>query len=219
VLNAVTDIFNATGTTEDNLGKMIDMMKIISDGSNSINNFVQVINDITDRINLLSLNAAIEAARAGEHGRGFAVVADEIGKLATATADNSKEISTQMTKILGDINRGMKLMDETRDSTEGIFQVVNIINERIYNVSAAMGTQGEKIMEIVEQTKILDILSRLVSTATNEQRISMQESNSRVMELTNFAQNVAESSISIIQMTDLLANKAQELIDTTNVEL
>ena len=211
VLSSVTDIFNSTGKTEDNLQEMMSMMGIISTGGQSINSFISIINDITEKINLLSLNASIEAARAGDHGRGFAVVADEIGKLAIATADNAKEISTQLEKIIGDISKGMKIMDDTRDSTEGIFKVVNVINEKIYNVTSAMNHQKEKIDEMVDESSILDSLSKVIAVCTNEQRISMQEGGGRISELTNFAQEVAESSIKIKDYTKNVVEKANEL--------
>ena len=69
-----------------------DRFNIVLEKSNEMSNFINVINDIADKVNLLSLNASIEAARAGAAGRGFVVVAEQISKLAEETSTNSKEI-------------------------------------------------------------------------------------------------------------------------------
>lgn len=72
-----------------------------------------VINEIVQKTELLSFNAAIEAARAGQHGRGFAVVAHEVGILARMSGKASAEIQDliarsgeNVKKIVQDLETG-----------------------------------------------------------------------------------------------------------------
>lgn len=73
----------------------------LSEQSQTIGEIILTVNDLAEQSNLLAVNAAIEAAKAGELGKGFAVVAQEIKTLA----DQSKQATTQVRVILGDIQK------------------------------------------------------------------------------------------------------------------
>ncbi|WP_374703439.1 methyl-accepting chemotaxis protein [Bacillus sp. Marseille-P3661] len=86
---------------------------------NKINEFssesahvIDVINGLTDQINLLSLNAGIEAARAGEYGKGFAVVAKQIKSLAVKSKQSTNEIKTIITDTVKTIYEGNNELED-----------------------------------------------------------------------------------------------------------
>ncbi len=211
VVSSIGMIADSTNDTESTMSNLFDKMEVINVGGKSINMFISMINDITDQINLLSLNAAIEAARAGDHGRGFAVVADEIGKLAMATSENSKEIADKISQISLDIDSGMDMVKNTRDSIEITFRMVKAINYQIENVSGFLVEQAEVIESFTEQTNHMDVLSEEITTATREQNSSMNETINTISRLSEIAQEIAQSNVIINEVTETIESKIFQL--------
>ena len=213
VVNKISQISNSRDDTSSNLEKMIKKMEVINLGGRAIGEFITIINDITEQINLLSLNAAIEAARAGDHGRGFAVVADEIGKLATATADNSREITGQIGQITADIREGMGLVELTEKSTDSVFAMLDDINESIDSVDKIMDEHARAIENVFNQSEVIDDLSSGIARATEEQKVSMIESAKTVENLSQMAQEVHNSGKQIQNLTVRINEKSHQLVD------
>jgi len=159
----------------------IARIRVISESAARIQEFLSVINDITDRINLLSLNAAIEAARAGEHGRGFSVVADEISKLADATNQQSVEIARYLQKNIEDVRSGEQYILKSSQSFGTIMENIaasqehlNAIYDIIEQMSSASGLLEENVQRLGDSSESIDRSSKEQSAITGEIKLQVE---------------------------------------------
>jgi len=199
---------------EVSLSKMNESMAKVKESSNDMITIVEIINDISDRINLLSLNAAIEAARAGDSGRGFVVVAEEISKLADQTASstknidslikvNNEEISLEIqniqvtTKILTEIIDGVENMKGEVEQIQSAAKEQKIIAEKVRNNASNIYTRAENInASAITQKNEVDLIGRSVENIGDQTKAVITGS-----------EEIAANSEDIARMAEILREK------------
>jgi methyl-accepting chemotaxis protein len=82
-----------------------ELLKRLEVGMQQIERLIGVVRDVSNKTDLLALNASIEAARAGQAGKGFAVVADEVARLAEKSQVTVSEIETAFGLLNTDLMR------------------------------------------------------------------------------------------------------------------
>lgn len=95
-----------------------EQVSILGEKLGDIIKFVDVIKQIAQQTNMLSLNASIEAARAGESGRGFSVVAEEIRRLAESSGKTAEEIRKVAGEVEERANHTFEKVQEAQEHVE-----------------------------------------------------------------------------------------------------
>ncbi len=207
----VEDVTTRAQKGDESLRAMNSSMIKISDSSNEMSSIVNIINTISDQINLLSLNAAIEAARAGDAGRGFAVVADEISKLADKTATSINEISKLIKGNDDEIRKGMQNVNETVENTKIIIKGVGSIRELIQAVYDNMKKQLDVNSVVNEMADEVKASASEIKSSTEEQKNAVFEIVKSITNINELTQANASGSEQMSANSITVTNTAEDL--------
>ena len=185
-----------------------------------IDGIVQLINDITSQINLLSLNAAIEAARAGEHGRGFAVVAGEVKNLATKARNATETIENVVNSVQRDSKKtadainmsnneiidGVNSVNKTLDALNTIIKNATQVTNDISDITKAIERQATISLNVVKASEEGNIMTEEVqreaeglAAVSEETSASIQEIGASIHEIANLS-NKLKSEMEVFQV-------------------
>jgi methyl-accepting chemotaxis protein len=164
VTKTITGI-NAVAKTSDQVTQRISEM---GKRSNQIGAIVKVINEIAERTNLLSLNAAIEAARAGDHGKGFAVVADEVRKLADRSAKSAEEITELVRTVQDAVSQAVAAMSENARQVQQNLATAADAENALSGIQKAMSQVGGQMGQLQNAVSELSSSSHDVMEAMQQ---------------------------------------------------
>lgn len=128
----------------------------LEEKTKKIDGIVEVIADISDQTDLLSLNAAIESARAGEQGRGFAVVSEEIRKLSQQTQKTLSDIKQIIGEVLEQNAIAVNAMNQTAAVHEEQKDVILKAEQSAQDVMTATKEMTAKMNLISNNTKYIE---------------------------------------------------------------
>lgn len=194
------------------VGTAASTMEEINKASANMKSIVDTINNISEKTNLLSMNAAIEAARAGQHGRGFSVVAQEVRKLASNTRKSTEEISSMIQVTRNKIQEGVEMVSKTQvvfKDIVGIIEEINSINEEIYTISKRNLIQGKEILTAVNMLK--EVADNIISSS-NEELFTTNQVVGAIQEIETFIQNIVKI------LTQAINASEKVKVNTGNIE-
>ena len=159
--------------------------KRLGERSQEISSAVALVNTISERTHVLSLNASMQAATAGEAGRGFAVVAQEVQRLS----DSSRQATGEIAKLVSNIQS---------ETNETLITMNRLISDVVAQTELARRAGHEMTQTQAATGELVGLVQRIAAFSVQQQEMA-QALQKNVQGMND---GTTQTSSAIAQQTD-----------------
>lgn len=218
-LNILAELNNINQKTKEAIQTIYEQTNMTNESALKIKEATDIITDIAEETNLLSLNASIEAARAGEQGRGFAVVASQIQKLAEQSNDSARQIADIINLLITDSEKTVETMEDVKAVIEQQNEHVTNTGKAFMEVKTGIDSSVESVREITAKTKqlddarvkVVDVVQNLTAIA-EENAASTEETSASASEVGAIMGTISDNAQQLNTIADELKNSIKQFI-------
>jgi len=204
---SVTTLVDLTRQGGDRVKKTNLVIDKVAQNATAMMALIDLINDISDRTNLLAMNASIEAAHAGTAGRGFGVVANEIRKLAFDTGANAQKIGQSLKESGTHIQQAQQDSLATQEAFLLLEKEVTAFADAMHDVSKSMAELSEGGIEILGATAELIQTSQVISNSSQEMSFGAQE----ILTAVHHVKQVSAESLNEVDEVEVLSRSLNKV--------
>lgn len=200
----VTHLVSLSVTGKETMAISNEKLSEIETQAFKINEVVDLIEQIADQTNILAMNAAIEAAHAGDAGKGFSVVAEEVRKLAEASAEGSKDISTFVSGIIRQIKNTKEASLATGEAFNDIDRTIHQVNNEVAIISKSLNDIAQKSSGVMNNILMLKDISEMIDASSKEVATRSEKISEDMKVVDGISSNVFEKNTDLLSLIHTL---------------
>lgn len=175
--------------------------KRLGERSQEISSAVALVNTISERTHVLSLNASMQAATAGEAGRGFAVVAQEVQRLS----DSSRQATAQISQLVANIQA---------ETNETLLTINRLIGDVVAQTELARMAGHEMTQTQTATTELVALVQQIAAFSTQQEAlgIALQQNVLDINDSTNLTSSAITQQSQATQTLVMYAGRLTDAV-------
>lgn len=201
-----------------NMQDVLKSVKHLGETSHEIVDIVNTIEQITDRTQVLAVNASLEAAKAGAAGAGFQIIAGEVNRLAEQSAEALKTITALVQRVQGETGVAIRVVEESTSNVIDGARLSEIANKQLEDISGLASNLSHIMEDIRTQSEGQSLNAQGVLVSMEKLGELSREFQSQVSSVVGGVEQIDTSMGSLKNTVSIFTTEDDQTAEDQNVQ-